>query len=111
MNFTFSERLTNALRTEVLKVSTQICTQAMEAAGEKYDAPTEMMQEGICKTGDAPSGAAKSNGTSSSNSTGTSTSSGSASSSSGASFEGTAANGMGMSMGAIALGGLAYLAL
>jgi hypothetical protein len=122
--------LTN--RTEVLSITNQLCTKALADKGETYKTPDASMANGICHPSDAPTEDAASSSTmeaSSSStaaavapmSTGSSNSTGSAMPTSangttssspkatGADFEGAAASSFGMSIAAIAIGGVAFL--
>ena len=114
--------LTSLPYTEVYSISNQLCTKTLADHGETYDMPPDTLATGICHSGDAPAEAsstasAVSAGTtgsatsSSSNSTGSSANGTTSSSpkASGADFEGAAASGFGMSLAAIALGGVAFM--
>jgi len=107
--------------TEVYSISNQLCTKTLADHGETYDMPPDTLATGICHSSDAPAeasstasavSAATTGSASSSNSTSGSSTNGTTSMSpkaSGADFEGAAASSFGMSIAAIALGGVAFM--
>ena len=111
--------LTSLPYTEVYSISNQLCTKTLADHGETYDMPPDTLATGICHSEDSPAEAsstasavsAATTGSSSSNSTGSSANGTTSSSpkASGADFEGAAASGFGMSLAAIALGGVAFM--
>lgn len=100
---------TDTPSTEVYSVSTKLCTKVLEQHGEKYDQPAAL-SEGICAAGKTPA-ASSGNSTGSAKPSSNTTSSSASPSGSGAAYEGGANSAVGMSMAAIAVGGLAFLAM
>ncbi|KAL1589229.1 hypothetical protein WHR41_02252 [Cladosporium halotolerans] len=94
---------------KVYSVSTKLCTKVLEQHGEKYDQPAAL-SEGICAAGKTPA-ASSGNSTGSAKPSSNTTSSSASPSGSGAAYEGGANSAVGMSMAAIAVGGLAFLAM
>jgi hypothetical protein len=112
--------LTHSPQTEVYSISNQLCTKTLADHGETYNSPPDTLATGICHSGDSPAEASSTasavaagttGSASSSNSTGSSANGTTSSSpkASGADFEGAAASGFGMSLAAIALGGVAFM--
>ena len=97
--------------TEVYTLSNQLCEKTLADHGETYEQPPAL-SSGICHADDAPAASSSTNSTGTAQATGSSnsTSSSSAPKATSSDFEGAASN-FGVSIAALAVGGIAFMAI